>query len=409
MSQHGHIGATVALILSAWLGTTSILNAQIFYDNFEYDASRDATNVELVFRSHGWTDVKANNSYFGRGAGYLYTQYDSTRQSRVLVMESNPSQSPINQTDYWLKYGSQNTPLTTIPANVWFQFWIYGTPESRFHRSKFLYPCRAWYPCVGHDIDGDSIPEFAWLFGIHKVIGPNLDNPPVTAPDSGWVWHLRAPLANNQAEASYNRDKLYPNLTNTWMKAGQWYQVRIHIDLSGEQGAYEAWLREDAQAPWTKIAEWIGNVTPQFEWPIPPNERVGNRVLAMPTTVNVYDNKFYMDDFVMAASVNDLELLTSVEDGHTKTGFHQPLMLYQNFPNPFATSTTIKFQLLQPERAALTVLDILGNRVATLVEGDLPAGEHSVVFSGAQVPAGMYVYRLVAGGRVEQRLMQLVK
>lgn len=125
----------------------------VLFDGFEYDVARSATDAEQQFRAHGWVDAKANNSYFGRGAGYFYTRVDSLRNSRVLVMESlpstacNPPNFPNRQTDYWLKYGAENAPLNTVPANVWFQFWTYATPESQFDLSKFIYPCRGPYPC----------------------------------------------------------------------------------------------------------------------------------------------------------------------------------------------------------------------------------------------------------------------
>ncbi|CUQ65421.1 exported protein of unknown function [Candidatus Nitrospira inopinata] len=274
------------------VGTSRLL----FFDDFEYDVARSATDAELQFRAHGWTDVKAINSYFGRGNGYLYTRFDPVRNSRVLVMESYPSTAysppnfPHRQTDYWVKYGAEDAPLTTVPANVWFQFWTYATPESRFASSKFIYPCRGPYPC--------TTERFAWLFGWHNVTGP--ESNPTMAPVGGWFWSFRAPLANNRAEPEWNRDKLYQNLNPTPLLAGRWYQVRIHVDTSGAQGAYELWVRERGVSTWTKVSEWIGGMTPNFEWPIPRAERVGNCVVAMPTTVNEEDSVVYLDDFAMA-------------------------------------------------------------------------------------------------------------
>ncbi|MFN3565351.1 MAG: hypothetical protein ACK4V1_05115 [Burkholderiaceae bacterium] len=276
----------------------------VLFDDFEYDVARDATNAEVAFRARGWTDVKAINSHFGRGSGYVYTRFDPVRNSRVLVLESLPSTAPVPpgftypQTDYWVKYGGADRPLSTVPANVWFQFWIYATPDSRFHRSKFIYPCRSFYPCTSQQTNG--ITNFAWLFGWHYVTGPD-ESRPIQAPEGGWFWSFQAPLANNRAVPEYNRQKLYQNLDTTPLLAGRWYQVRIHVDTSGAQGVYEVWVRESGQA-WRKIAEWIGGVTPNFDWPIPEIERVGNRVFAMPTTVNAVDSTLYLDDFAMATS-----------------------------------------------------------------------------------------------------------
>jgi hypothetical protein len=94
----------------------------------------------------------------------------------------------------------------------------------------------------------------------------------------------------------------------------------------------------------------------------------------------------------------------------------------QNYPNPFDETTTIRFSLTpslsQGERVSasgglirvrLTVIDVFGRVVATLVDGALDAGEHSVVFDAQTLPSGVYVYRLQAGGNVQQRNMVVVK
>jgi photosystem II stability/assembly factor-like uncharacterized protein len=88
--------------------------------------------------------------------------------------------------------------------------------------------------------------------------------------------------------------------------------------------------------------------------------------------------------------------------------------LEQNYPNPFNPSTTIHFAL--PERTAVTlkVYNVLGQEVATLVDGEMPAAFHSVAWlgtnkSGNQVATGLYFYRLTAGNFVEMKKMILAK
>jgi hypothetical protein len=286
-----------------WLGGTSQA-AVIFQDNFDYVVDRNVTNGQIPFESRGWTDVKANNTDYNRGSGYLYTRYDTTLNSRVLVMESLPTQSSCNpwcQTDYWLKYGSDNSQLGTVPANVWFQFWTYTVPGSLWDSQKFFYPCHTSYPCPA--------TEYLWLIGFqpHTLAGNDGDTS-INAPPGGRYFLLRSAYANNTRQNSWNRDKLYQNLnTAYYLAVGVWYQVRIHIDTSGSQGVYELWVRERGVTTWTKLAEWIGGVTPGFDWPIPTNMRSGNRVFAMPTTVSTYNSTTYMDNFIMATSLTDLE------------------------------------------------------------------------------------------------------
>ncbi len=91
MFQYIQFLATAVLVFGVRFGTVNFLNAQIFYDDFEYDVEREASNIERMFQSHGWIGVKANNSNYGRGAGYIYTKYDTTLNSRVLVLEALPS------------------------------------------------------------------------------------------------------------------------------------------------------------------------------------------------------------------------------------------------------------------------------------------------------------------------------
>ncbi len=79
------------------------------------------------------------------------------------------------------------------------------------------------------------------------------------------------------------------------------------------------------------------------------------------------------------------------------------------FPNPFARQTQIGFSLEQSAKVSLVVYDVRGREVATLADGTMEAGQHSVTFDAASLPSGVYVYRLVAGAQVETGRLTLVK
>jgi hypothetical protein len=88
--------------------------------------------------------------------------------------------------------------------------------------------------------------------------------------------------------------------------------------------------------------------------------------------------------------------------------------LHQNYPNPFNPTTTIAFDLERRGLAQVSVYNLLGQRVATLVQGELPAGRHAVEWDGRAddgraVGSGVYVYCLESGARVISRKMVLVK
>jgi ELWxxDGT repeat protein len=96
-------------------------------------------------------------------------------------------------------------------------------------------------------------------------------------------------------------------------------------------------------------------------------------------------------------------------EGSPKRFDHVPasVMLEQNHPNPFSTGTRIDFALPLEGRVNLTVYDLLGRELRTLVDAQLPAGMHSVDFNADGLPAGTYIYRLDAHGTRLVRMMQL--
>jgi photosystem II stability/assembly factor-like uncharacterized protein len=102
----------------------------------------------------------------------------------------------------------------------------------------------------------------------------------------------------------------------------------------------------------------------------------------------------------------DLTLTSIDEDkGTILSGFE----LYQNFPNPFNPSTTIKFSLPEGELVNLRVYDVIGNEIAELLNEERSAGTYSVEFDASKLASGTYIYKLQAGGKTEVRKMLLIK
>lgn len=90
-------------------------------------------------------------------------------------------------------------------------------------------------------------------------------------------------------------------------------------------------------------------------------------------------------------------------------GVPKEFMLEQNFPNPFNPSTTIHIELPHASRVILSVYNVLGQEVLTLIDGEKPAGIFDVRFSASNLSSGTYVYRLRAGEYVSTKRMLIVK
>ena len=85
------------------------------------------------------------------------------------------------------------------------------------------------------------------------------------------------------------------------------------------------------------------------------------------------------------------------------------MTLEQNYPNPFNPETRVRFALPAQGNVRIRVFDLLGKQVASMADGVFSAGEHTVTFSGQDLPSGVYFYVLEASGSRAIRKMTLIK
>jgi hypothetical protein len=105
-------------------------------------------------------------------------------------------------------------------------------------------------------------------------------------------------------------------------------------------------------------------------------------------------------------SISEICPLTSVpSESSTPLQFK----LLQNYPNPFNSTTTIPFWLPQRTNVILKVYDVFGREIATLINREFDAGEHSIQFNANDLPTGIYFYRHQAGNFIEQKKMIFIK
>ncbi|MDZ7288399.1 MAG: T9SS type A sorting domain-containing protein [candidate division KSB1 bacterium] len=109
----------------------------------------------------------------------------------------------------------------------------------------------------------------------------------------------------------------------------------------------------------------------------------------------------------------DVSLVTSIQQ---RENVPLQFTLSQNYPNPFSASgifdnptTMISFSLPEEAFVKLEVFNVLGARVATLVNERRAAGSHTVSFNAALLPSGFYFYKMSAGGFVMVRKLAFIK
>lgn len=101
------------------------------------------------------------------------------------------------------------------------------------------------------------------------------------------------------------------------------------------------------------------------------------------------------------------ELVTSV--GMPSTDFPMDFSLDQNYPNPFNPSTMISYAIPTRSHVTLTVFNILGQKVAELVNAEKEPGVYNVTFGANALASGVYLYRMQAGSFVQTKKLVVVK
>ena len=118
-------------------------------------------------------------------------------------------------------------------------------------------------------------------------------------------------------------------------------------------------------------------------------------------------DEVYIDDIVVRATS-----ATAVESEPQNVPVS--FSLSQNYPNPFNPTTEIAYSLPKAGHVNLTVYNVTGQKVRTLVDARVAAGSHKVTFDGRddygrELSTGVYIYRLEANGKVLQKKMTLIK
>ena len=122
-------------------------------------------------------------------------------------------------------------------------------------------------------------------------------------------------------------------------------------------------------------------------------------------------------DDVVASAIEWININSSVNNPTNKNAV--AFYLYDNYPNPFNPSTTIRFQIPELSHVTLKVYDVLGKEIVTIVDEEKPAGEYEIEFNAETLTgylsakdgyaSGVYLYRLQSGSFVEAKKMMLIK
>ena len=145
----------------------------------------------------------------------------------------------------------------------------------------------------------------------------------------------------------------------------------------------------------------------------PENTTIYRRAEEGSGTFEPLDTEYDQDAGELVATVDGFSELAFATGMVTSTfadaGLPKTYKLSQNYPNPFNPATIIEFALPEAGDVELTVYNILGRRVATLVNEHKQAGHHQVTFDAGNLASGLYFYRIRAGEFTNTRKLMLIK
>jgi hypothetical protein len=221
--------------------------------------------------------------------------------------------------------------------------------------------------------------------------------------NSNYYWHLKS---FNQAGASdwsqaFMFNTIAPYITVTYPNGGEQFQVGlkyfIHWDDNLEGNIIVELFKSDTLL---NIIDTTSNIG-VYQWNINPNlplssdYKIHISSTETDTLFDFSDDYFTLIDTVTGLTADDL--------------LPSEFKLFQNYPNPFNPLTRIKFQLPNRGIVTLKIFDVLGNAVATLINGEMEKGSYEITFDAADLSSGIYFCRFQAGSFAETKKMILLK
>jgi glucose/arabinose dehydrogenase len=220
--------------------------------------------------------------------------------------------------------------------------------------------------------------------------------PPILIPAEGGTIVFSANVANNETAAQQNyavfdfwTDLVLPNQT-VISPFLQYFENKLRPGESLDWGLQTLEIPGNYPAGNYLLEGHIGHFPeePWFTTQIPFSKLVSTNPQVGSTSINGFAN---------GVTSGNAEILPA------------RIELMNAYPNPFNPETVLRFVLPEAAHVNLTVFDISGRQVATLVNGMQEAGVHQVAFQGSSLPSGVYIYRFQSGDFTTVNKMTLIK
>ena len=272
--------------------------------------------------------------------------------------------------------GTYNNHYSNLPPNVIVKQNVYGWNGEDCALIKF-------------DVTNNDTSEFASIIGLD--INQDIDN----------TWENDVIFFNTSNNVFYNYENTYVGFKILSEPTAAATEFNYYYGYMDNDTSYYSWLTGGISADTLVSADSgavgiIGTDTLLLQ---PQAKRIVYMAVALGT-----------DEASMLANMGFAEghygVITSVNEPLATIKNYK---LEQNYPNPFNPSTTISFSIPERERVTLDVYNLLGQKVAAIVNREMEQGNYSFSFDGSNLASGIYIYSLRAGSFTSTKKMMLLK
>jgi len=239
-----------------------------------------------------------------------------------------------------------------------------------------------------YDSDGDLdliCCGFDDLGGSNTIIYRNDNNTPNTTPES--PQSLISEVTDN--DVSLNWDAATDNETAS---AGLTYNAYIRNEIGDI-----IWNSMSVLADGYRLVPALGNAQQNTNWTIKDLNN-GNYFWSVQAVDNNFAGSIFSEEGAFTIAT------VGVEENEIQYSF----LALSNYPNPFTTSTTIEYELKQPEKITLTIYDNLGKQVYQTRDNQSP-GKQQLIWNAVGYSDGIYYYRLQVGEQIANGKMVKVQ
>ena len=336
----------------------------------------------------------------------------------------------------WTKVGSVNPVLSAGPSGSWDDDRV-GHPSVIFDGTTY----KMWYrgndgqtSRIGYAVSDDGT-NWTKVDSVNPVLDTgnagswddnSVQTPVVFMVDDStfFMWYggsdgsnTRIGLANSSDGMHWTKDTLNPviNIGTGWELSSVYPGAVLHDGTIFQMwyfGLDQSYIGRTGYAisgdgvDWTKdTLNPVLDVGASGAW-----DNMGAAVGAVLFDGNTYELWYDSWDGANAGAIGYANSSDSLAVGFPNQGFiPQKLSLYQNYPNPFNPVTTIHYDLPNQSDVQITIYDLMGREVNTLISESQEAGYKSIQWNATNIPSGMYFYQIRASDFVQTKKLILLK